>query len=42
MKKVVIVKEVMATDREEDEEEVQVIANNISIEMKKDLKTNLR
>ena len=42
MKKVVIVKEVMATNREEDEEEVQVVANNISIEMKKDLKTNLR
>ena len=34
MKKVALLEEVMATDGEEDEKEVEVMANNMSMEMK--------
>ena len=37
MKKVALVEEVMATNGEEDEEDVEVIENNMSLEMKRGL-----
>ena len=39
MKKVTLVEEVVVADGEEDEEEVEVMANNTSIEMKRGLET---
>ena len=42
MKKVTLVEEVMAADVEEDEEEVEVLANNTSMEMKRGLETSQR
>ena len=42
MKKVILVEEVLAADGEEDEEEVEVMANNTSMEMKRGLKTSQR
>ena len=38
-KKVALVEEVVAADGEEDEEEVEVMANNTSMEMKRGLET---
>ena len=42
MKKVALVKEVMAADGEEDKEEVEVMENNTSMEMKRGLETSQR
>ena len=42
MKKVALVEEVMAADGEEDEEEVEVIGKNTSMEMKRGLETSQR
>ena len=42
MKEVVLIEKVMATDREEDEEEARVVGNNTSMEMKRDLETSPR
>ena len=42
MKKVTLVEEVVAADGEEDEEEVEVMANNTSMEMKRGLETSRR
>ena len=42
MKKVALVEEVVATYGEEDEEEVEVMANKMSMEMKRGLETSQR
>ena len=42
MKKVALVEEVVAADGEEDEEEVEVMANKMSMEMKRGLETSQR
>ena len=42
MKKVALVEEVMAADGEEDEEEVEVMANKTCMEMKRGLETSQR
>ena len=42
MKKVALVEEVVAADGEEDEEEVEVMANKTSMEMKRGLETSQR
>ena len=42
MKKVALVVEVMAADGEEDEEEVEVMTNKTSMEMKRGLETSQR
>ena len=42
MKKVALVKEVVAADGEEDEEEVEVMVNKMSMEMKRGLETSQR
>ena len=40
MKKVALVEEVMAADGQKDEEEVEVLANNTSMEEKRGLETS--
>ena len=42
MKKVALVEEVVAVDGEEDEEEVELMVNNMSMEMKRGLETSRR
>ena len=42
MKKVALVEEVVGTYGEEDEEEVEVMANKMSMEMKRGLETSQR
>ena len=42
MNKVALVEEVVAADGEEDEEEVEVMANKTSMEMKRGLETSQR
>ena len=42
MKKVALVEEVVAADGEEDEEEVEVMANKMSMEIKRGLETSQR
>ena len=42
MKKVALTEDVMVVNGQKDEEEVEVMANNMSMEMKRGFKTSLR
>ena len=42
MKKIALVEEVVTADGEEDKEEVEVMANNMSMEMRRGIETSQR